>query len=44
VRAAAAVLAALREVDPHDVRAVEMAGRGEAGKLWAEHARREAGG
>ena len=37
------VLAALREVDPHDVRAVEMAGRGEAAGLWAEHARREAG-
>ena len=37
------VLAALREVDPHDVRAVEMAGRGEAAGLWADHARREAG-
>lgn len=39
----AAVLAALREADPHDVRAVEMAGRAEAGELWAAHARREAG-
>ena len=39
----AAVLAALREADPHDVRAVEMAGRAEAGTLWAAHARREAG-
>lgn len=37
----AAVLAALRETDPHDVRAVEMAGRAEAAKLWAGHARRE---
>jgi hypothetical protein len=39
-----AVLAALWEADPHGVRAVEMAGRGEAGKLWTEHARREAAG
>jgi len=39
----AGVLAALREADPHDVRAVEMAGRGEAAALWAAHARREAG-
>jgi hypothetical protein len=38
------VLRALREADPHDVRAVEMAGRSEAATLWAEHARREAGG
>ena len=38
-----AVLAALWEADPHDVRAVEMAGRGEAGRLWAAHAGREAG-
>ena len=45
VRAAppAQVLAAIREVDPHEVRAVEMAGRTEAGELWASHARREAG-
>ncbi len=38
-----AVLAALHEADPHDVRSVEMAGRGEAGALWAAQARREAG-
>jgi hypothetical protein len=36
------VLRALREADPHDVRAVEMAGRAEAAELWARHARREA--
>ncbi len=40
----ARVLAAIREVDPHEVRAVEMAGRAEAAELWAAHARREAGG
>lgn len=39
----AEVLAALWEVDPHDVRAVEMAGRAEAGTLWAAHAARETG-
>jgi glutaconate CoA-transferase, subunit B len=38
-----AVLEALREADPHDVRSVEMAGREEAGRLWASHSRREAG-
>jgi glutaconate CoA-transferase subunit B len=36
-------LAALRAVDPHGVRAVEVAGREEAARLWAVHARREAG-
>jgi hypothetical protein len=41
---AAEVLAALQDVDPHDVRAVEMAARADAGRLWAQHARREAGG
>lgn len=38
------VLAALRQADPHEVRAVEMADRAQAGALWAEHARREAAG
>ena len=38
----AAVLEALREVDPHDVRAVEMASRSEAAALWGAHAAREA--
>jgi glutaconate CoA-transferase, subunit B len=37
-------LAALQAADPHRVRDVEVAGREEAGRLWAEHARREAEG
>lgn len=37
-------LAALHAVDPHEVRAVEVADRHAARRLWAEHARREAGG
>jgi len=39
---AEAVLRALWDVDPHEVRAVEMAGRAEAARLWAAHAAREA--
>jgi len=35
-------LAALRAVDPHGVRAVEVADRAEAAHLWAVHAQREA--
>ncbi len=41
-RADERILAAVREVDPHDVRAIEFATGPEAGKRWAQAATREA--
>jgi hypothetical protein len=38
----AAALAAVERADPHGVRRIEFAGGGEAARLWAEAAEREA--